>query len=71
MLQHAQRLSSTTVAVRSLQRPKHARRSDKIDGVGGESLKITWDRPVFIANRSAEEKLRTLCSASRETCILS
>ena len=29
--------------------------------VGGESLKITWGRPVFIANRSAEEKLRTLC----------
>ena len=61
MLQHAYRLASTTVAVRSLQRPKHARSGDKIDGVGGESLKITWDRPVFIANRSAEEKLRTLC----------
>ena len=63
MLQHALRLASTTVAVRSLQRPKHARRSDmyKIDGVGGESLKLTWDRPVFIANRSAEEKLHTLC----------
>ena len=48
------------VAVRSLRRPKHARRSDKIDGVDGESLKISRDRPVFIVNHSAEEKLCAL-----------
>ena len=58
----ATRPASKTVAVRSLdlRRPKHARRSDKIDGVDGESLKILRDRPVFIVSRYAEEKLCTL-----------
>ena len=68
MLQHALRLASTTVAVRSQQRPKHARRSDKIDVVSGESLiKITWDRPV----PTVPLKKNYALSASRETCILS
>ena len=43
------------------------KKRQEIDGVNvdGESLKISRDRPVFIANRSAEEKLCTLY-----TCIL-
>ena len=58
-VQHARPASTASCSFSAATQTCKKKRQE-IDGVDGESLKISRDRPVFIANRSAEEKLCTL-----------